>query len=155
MLRETAISVRQARPADLPKIVSHYGAGDSPWDPFADQARLRGVPLQGLLVAEVGGQYAGFLYWFVGEEPWFDPCVRRYAHITEVQVLKNHRGQGIGRRLLAHALGRMRESGIEIVYIDTSEDNEVARRLYESAGFRPFSRTVLYKAAADEARNSG
>ena len=155
MLRETAISVRQALPADLPRIVSHYGAGDSPWDPFADQARLRGIPLEGLLVAEVGGQYAGFLYWFVNEEPWFDPRVGRYAHITEVQVLENHRGQGIGRRLLAYALGCLKESDIEVVYIDTREDNEVARRLYESAGFRPFSRTVHYKAVVEEAGNSG
>jgi hypothetical protein len=57
----TTILVRQASPADLTNIVCHYGAGDSPWDPFADLAKLQRIPLEGLIVAEVEGQYAGFL----------------------------------------------------------------------------------------------
>jgi len=144
-MKTVRVRIRRAIPKDLAQVAQHYGPGDSPWDPFSDPERLEGIPLEGLLVAEVDGEYAGFLYWFTAERPWFDPTVSRYAHIVEVQVVEEHRGKGIGRALLEHALKRLREEGIEAVYIDTTEDNEVAQRLYESLGFRPFSRTLHYR----------
>jgi ribosomal protein S18 acetylase RimI-like enzyme len=140
-----SITIRQAIPDDLPTIVGHYGRGDSPWDPFADLVRLWNIPLEGLIVAEVEGRYAGFLYWFVGEKPWFDVGVETYAHIVEVQVVEKRRGQGVGKRLLAYALERVKESSIEAIYIDTTKDNLAARHLYESAGFRPLFRTIHYR----------
>lgn len=108
-------------------------------------AKLQSIPLDGLIVAEMEGQYDGFLYWFVGEKPWFEPGVDRYAHITEVQVLERCQGQGVGRKLLAYALEHLKQNAVEAVYIDTTEDNMAAQHLYESAGFRPFSRTLHYK----------
>jgi len=139
------VDIRQATPQDLSRVVEHYGPGDTPWDPFGDPSRLQGIPLEGLIVAEAEGEYAGFLYWFVGEKPWFDPHVKTYAHIAEVQVVEGYRGQGVGRKLLSHALARLKENGIAAIYIDTTEDNKVARHLYESAGFRPFSCTIHYR----------
>jgi ribosomal protein S18 acetylase RimI-like enzyme len=143
--RITAIKVRQAVPDDLSLIVHHYGPGDSPCDPFGDLTRLQAIPLDGLIVVEVDGQYAGFLYWFVGENPWFDPAVETYAHIVEMQVVEGYRGIGVGKKMLVHALEQLKQHAVEAVYIDTREDNEVARRLYESMGFRPFSCTIHYK----------
>jgi ribosomal protein S18 acetylase RimI-like enzyme len=139
------ISVRRAASSDLTHIVRHYGPGDSPWDPFADLAKLQTIPLEGLIVAEVQGQYAGFLYWFAGENPWFDSRIDRYAHIVEVQVVERYRGQGVGKSLLIYALERIKEKSIAAIYVDTTEGNAVARRLYESAGFHSFSRTIHYR----------
>lgn len=96
-------------------------------------------------MAEVEGRYAGFLYWFVGEKPWFDIGVERYAHIVEVQVVEEYRRQGVGKRLLTYALEHVKESSIEAIYIDTTKDNLAARHLYESAGFRPLFRTIHYR----------
>jgi ribosomal protein S18 acetylase RimI-like enzyme len=146
------ISVRRAVSSDLTHIVRHYGPGDSPWDPFADLAKLQTIPLEGLIVAEVQGQYAGFLYWFAGENPWFDPRIDRYAHIVEVQVVERYRGQGVGKSLLIYALEQITEKSIAAIYVDTTEDTAVARRLYESAGFHPFSRTIHYRWEPDEDR---
>ncbi len=101
--------------------------------------------MEGLLVAEVEGEYAGFLYWFEGEKPWFDQDIGRYAHIEEVQVLRKHRGRGVGKRLLTSALNRLMASGVEAIYIDTTEGNDVARHLYEAAGFLPIFGTIHYK----------
>ncbi len=95
-------------------------------------------------MAVVDEEYAGFLYWFLGNRPWFDRNTARYAHILEVQVLPRFRGQGVGRALLNHALDRLGEGSVEAVYIDTTDGNEVARRLYENAGFNPFLRTIHY-----------
>ncbi len=140
-------TVRSATAEDLPHVADHYGKADTPWDPFGDVSKLKAIPLEGLLVAEVGGEYAGFLYWFEGEEPWFDQNIGRYAHIEEVQVSQKQRGRGVGKRLLTTALNRLTASGVEAIYIETTEDNDVARRLYEGAGFRPVFGTVHYKLA--------
>ncbi len=139
----TTITIRQAAPTDLTTIVNHYGSGDTPWDPFGDVEKLQNIPLEGLLVAEVNGQYAGFLYWFSGENPWFDPSTKRFAYITEVQVLEKYQGQGVGKNLLTCALQQLKETCT--IYISTTEENAVARHLYEGAGFRPFSRSIHYR----------
>ena len=124
-----AINVRQANQVDLTHIVAHYGQSDSPWDPFADLAKLQNIPLDGLIVAEVEGSYAGFLYWFLGEKPWFDSNIERYAYITEVQVLERYQRQGVGRMLMSYALKCLKENNIQAVYIDTTEDNLAAQHL--------------------------
>ena len=45
------------------------------------------------------------------------------------------RGQGIGRRLLDTALGWAREHGLRTIRLDTTEQMEAARHLYEASGF--------------------
>ncbi len=140
------VVVRSWVSEDLALIAQHSGpSGDEPWDPFSDAEALRQVPLDGLIVAEVNGEYAGFLYWFLGRRPWFAPEVDRFGHILEVQVLPRFRGQGVGKALLNHALERLNEESAEVVYIDTTDDNDAARRLYEGAGFSPFLRTIHYR----------
>ncbi len=49
--------------------------------------------------------------------------------------------------MLTTALNRLRASGVDAIYIDTTEGNDVARRLYEGAGFRPIFGTNHYKFA--------
>lgn len=140
------VVIRKWAPEDLVLIAQHSGpSGDEPWDPFSDAEALRQVPLDGLIVADVNDQYAGFLYWFLGRRPWFDREADRFAHILEVQVLHRFRGQGVGKALLHHALDRLTKEAVEGVYIDTTDNNDIARRLYEGAGFDPFLRTIHYR----------
>ena len=139
----TAITIRQSTVADLERVANHYGSGDTPWDPFGDVNTLQTIPLEGLIIGEVDSRYAGFLYWFTGENPWFDPGVQRFAYITDVHVLEKYRGQGVGKKLLLFALDHLK--GKEIVYITAAESNVVARHIYENAGFRGFSRSIHYK----------
>lgn len=139
------ILVRRGRPEDLPLVVQHYGRGDTPWDPFSDLGKLQRIPRQGLMIAEVNGEYAGFLYWFENNDPWFDPGVERYAVIEEVQVLERFRGRGVGKRLLGETLADPTLKRVDAIYVDTTEDNAVARRLYEGAGFSLLSRSLHYK----------
>lgn len=142
------VVVRRWVPEDLALIAQHSGPSDEPWDPFADAEALRQVPLDGLIVAEVNDEYAGFLYWFLGSRPWFDEGVERFGHILEVQVLRRFRRQGVGKALLSRAMEKLREESVEAVYIDTTDDNEAARRLYEGAEFEPFLRTIHYRRMA-------
>jgi ribosomal protein S18 acetylase RimI-like enzyme len=51
-------------------------------------------------------------------------------------VAPEHRMLGLGRALLAEAVGRARRmDGVEMVLLAVAVGNEPARRLYESMGF--------------------
>lgn len=50
-------------------------------------------------------------------------------------VLKEWRGQGIGRRLISGCLALARPAGLERIELIVYSDNVAAIRLYESAGF--------------------
>lgn len=142
------ITIRQGTPADLSLVVTHYRFSSTPWDPFGNLEKLQTIPLKGLTIAEVDGEYAGFLYWFTGENPWFDPGTKRFAYITELHIVEKYQGQGIGKKLLSYALTQLRENPVTI-FISTTENNVIANHLYENVGFKPFSRSIHYKLDAD------
>jgi ribosomal protein S18 acetylase RimI-like enzyme len=138
--------IRIGREEDIPAISGVYtGPPESPWDPFGDPERMRRIPLEGLLVAEVDHKVVGFLYWFRGSRPYFDPEVEDFANIQELHVAPEHQGRGIGRKLLERALTAARELGVKVAYIDTDDFNARAMRLYGSAGFREHFRAIHYK----------
>jgi molybdopterin-guanine dinucleotide biosynthesis protein A/GNAT superfamily N-acetyltransferase len=55
--------------------------------------------------------------------------------LKRMYLLEQCRGRGTGRRLLAAALDWARANGARIVKLDTTEEMQAARRLYESHGF--------------------
>jgi ribosomal protein S18 acetylase RimI-like enzyme len=65
------------------------------------------------------------------------------------------RGQGLGRRLIEHALAHFRASGMSVAKIETLEQNAIGRHLYPSVGFVEVARQIhfampLGKRATDE-----
>jgi ribosomal protein S18 acetylase RimI-like enzyme len=58
------------------------------------------------------------------------------AYLAELYVVPSQRGQGFGRELIAEALRVARERGADFAFVVTSEDDRLAQRLYEVAGFR-------------------
>ena len=142
----TGATIRAGTGDDFEAISKIYtGPGDGPLDHFADVERMRKIPVEGWLVAEVDGSIVGFLYWFRHRNPWWEPEVDEYVDIQELHVEEAYRRRGIGRALVDHAVEEARERGIRTVFIDTSDDNTAARRLYEGAGFREQFRDVHYK----------
>ncbi len=61
--------VRYSTESDLPKIESHYGRLDNAGDPFCDITSIQEIRFDWLIIAEVAGEYTGFLYWHLGEKP--------------------------------------------------------------------------------------
>jgi GNAT superfamily N-acetyltransferase len=55
--------------------------------------------------------------------------------LKRMYLRSEHRGRGLGRRLLATALDWARANDARVVRLDTAEGMVAARRLYESAGF--------------------
>jgi ribosomal protein S18 acetylase RimI-like enzyme len=56
------------------------------------------------------------------------------VYLEELYVVPEHRGQGIGGRLLEASLDAAREAGADHFELTTGEDDTAARALYESRG---------------------
>jgi GNAT superfamily N-acetyltransferase len=68
--------------------------------------------------------------------------------IDELIVAKNHRGQGIGKRLVSAAIERCWELGYGEVEVSTEKANTAAREFYKKCGFKEDA-VLLEKHLAD------
>ncbi|MCI0426311.1 MAG: ribosomal protein S18-alanine N-acetyltransferase [Actinobacteria bacterium] len=59
------------------------------------------------------------------------------AHVTNLVVVVERRGQGIGRRLLVALIEAAVERGARHLTLEVRPDNVAARRLYASVGLAP------------------
>jgi ribosomal protein S18 acetylase RimI-like enzyme len=57
------------------------------------------------------------------------------CYLAELYVVPDSRGQGLGRALLTAVIDAARDRGADRIELGTSEDDVVARSLYESMGF--------------------
>lgn len=58
------------------------------------------------------------------------------AHITNIAILPEFRGQKLGEALLNKMIERSREKGIERMTLEVRESNTVAQSLYKKLGFQ-------------------
>lgn len=58
------------------------------------------------------------------------------VYLAELYVVPSRRGQGYGRELVTEAMRNARDKGADYAFLITSEDDLLAQRLYEAAGFR-------------------
>jgi len=65
------------------------------------------------------------------------------CEIRKMYLAANLRGQGLGRRLLNHALSKAKELGYLRVELETASVLKEAIALYERYGFRRFDRSHL------------
>jgi ribosomal protein S18 acetylase RimI-like enzyme len=81
-------------------------------------------------VARVDGADAGFIHTGPDEE---DPA---RGHVYSFYVAPPFSGRGVGRALLAHAVGELVADGYRAITLWVFKDNAPAVRLYTRAGFR-------------------
>jgi GNAT superfamily N-acetyltransferase len=95
--------------------------------------RLLADPSLGrVYLAEADGQPVGYVALCFG----FSVELRgRDACVDEMYVAPSHRGRGLGRSLLAHALDQARALGVRSAYLEAAGGDERLRRLYRSLGF--------------------
>ncbi|KQX66760.1 GNAT family N-acetyltransferase [Angustibacter sp. Root456] len=72
-----------------------------------------------------------------------------HAYVYDIEVEATRRGQGWGRRLLEKAEAVAREWGVPSLQLNVFGDNDVARELYRSAGFREQQVTMTKRLSAD------
>jgi ribosomal protein S18 acetylase RimI-like enzyme/uncharacterized OsmC-like protein len=64
--------------------------------------------------------------------------------IPNMAVRATARGEGIGRRLIEHALAQFRAAGLELARIETLDQNAVGQHLYPACGFTEIARQIHY-----------
>jgi ribosomal-protein-alanine N-acetyltransferase len=72
--------------------------------------------------------------WFVLEE----------GEIGNLAVAGEARRQGLGARLLDHAIAAVRRSDVDVLYLEVRDSNAAARALYASRGFVEVGRRREY-----------
>jgi ribosomal protein S18 acetylase RimI-like enzyme len=88
-----------------------------------------------VLVAEEKGRVIGYTYAAVEGRDYMS--LRGPAGVLyDIIVDPEHRGRGIGRRLLEAALAFLKARGAPQVVLSTADRNERAQRLFAGMGFR-------------------
>lgn len=90
-----------------------------------------------IFVAEIAGSVVGYAsIWARVENDEPDAAPKEYGLVSDLVVLGQYRGQGIGRKLLARAEAYARDCNVQWLRIYVLATNETARSMYESLGFR-------------------
>lgn len=58
------------------------------------------------------------------------------AYLSELYVVPGRRGHGFGRELITEVLRVATQAGADYAFLITSDEDLLAQRLYEAAGFR-------------------
>lgn len=95
------------------------------------------------LVAESGGEIAGFVDCRLEQSP--DPMHRdvTYCHVVEIAVSGRHQGHGIGGQLLRAAEDWGRERGATFVSLEYLANNSGAAAFYRRLNYRVVSTTAI------------
>jgi ribosomal protein S18 acetylase RimI-like enzyme len=93
------------------------------------------VPNVIVLVAEANGGVVAYSYSGVEGHDWMS--LRGPAGVLyDIVVDPASRGRGVGRKLLEATTAALRKKGASQMVLSTAEQNEIAQRLFASAGFR-------------------
>jgi putative acetyltransferase len=92
-----------------------------------DYAPLRGA----LILAIIEGQVAGC----VALRPLYNVDYPNAAEMKRLYVRKAFRGFGLGRHLVEAVMDAARQAGYGCILLDTLDDMEAARALYDELGF--------------------
>jgi L-amino acid N-acyltransferase YncA len=85
------------------------------------------------LVAEVGGQVAGFAY----ARPFAAREAYRWSCETSIYLSPASRGSGLGRALYEALLARLSSRGFRVVVAKMTLPNPASERLHAALGFQP------------------
>ena len=145
------IAIRAARPADAEAIAAlvkqlGYTAEVSA---VADRlSRVLSRPDQQFLVADRDGTPVGWIHMLIAEYVEAEA----FVVIGGLVVDRDHRKQGIGRRLLAHAESWAAQRGCSVVRLSSTVQRLEAHAFYERAGYTKIKTQYSFAKAVGAAR---
>ncbi len=149
---EAAYRLRMAAVAESAVLASltnaAYGEEEAGWADATGYRRYVEQSGAQVWVAEqvTGGQMAGLCEVY-GRQVTIDGASAVSGHIASLAVHPAHRQRGLGRSLLAAAIGLCLEAGWPSVELNVDRDNLPARSLYESAGLQATYGYTVYRLA--------
>jgi ribosomal protein S18 acetylase RimI-like enzyme len=146
------VEIRAARVEDVPRVLpmvekicachealdpAKYGYLPSPSERYSRWMTARATdPRSVFLVAERESRLVGFIVATVEKEI---PIYRldEFGFIHDLWVEPEYRNEGVGRQMTMLLIERFREIGVKQIRCDTAGKNDIARKMFESCGFRP------------------
>lgn len=119
--------IRKMILADLEQVVAIDQVSFSlPWPARSFQFELTDNVASRSWVAELDGRIVGMIVlWLIVDE----------AHIATIATHPDFRQQGIGKKLLIHALGTMKAEGAQRAFLEVRAANTLAQEMYRKFGF--------------------
>lgn len=124
------ISFRPMRVEDVDRIMEiEHASFSTPWSRRAFINEITENRLARYFVVISNGVIAGYCgMWLIFDE----------AHITNIAIHPEFRGQKLGDALLAYVCRQAKEMGAERVTLEVRKSNTVAQKLYAKHGFLPY-----------------
>lgn len=121
------VLIRKMIHADLEEVIEIDQVSFSlPWPKRSFQYELDENFTSRCWVAEVDGRIAAMMVgWMIIDE----------LHVATIATHPDYRGQGIGKKVLVHALLAARKEGLIRAFLEVRQTNEVALNMYRSLGF--------------------
>ena len=131
-----SLLIRKMKLEDVEEVVAIDDASFSmPWPPRSYQFELTENPASRSWVAELDGQVVGMLVaWLIVDE----------IHIATIATHNDFRRQGIGEKLLMHALKSAKEEDVATSFLEVRESNIFARSMYDKFGYVEVGRRKHY-----------
>ncbi len=121
------VSIRRMLPADIDAVLAvEQQAFSTPWSRAAFEEEVSGNDLAHYQVLETDGRVVGYAgFWLVFDE----------AHVTNIAILPEYHGQGLGTLLLENMILVAKVLGAGSMTLEVRPSNTAARRLYSRRGF--------------------
>ncbi len=123
---------------NMENLLGPFGAGDWQSRKVAAIAEDCRIQPDGVIVGEdVDSRVVGYVTTRLN-------AVSGIGWIPNLAVHPDCQGKGLGRGLLEHAIDFLRESGMQVVKIETLEQNPIGQGLYPSLGFQEVARQIHF-----------
>lgn len=135
-------TIRKMMVEDVPAVVELDQKSFSlPWPERSFRFELTDNPASRCWVAELDGKVVGMIVvWLIIDE----------AHVATVATDPDYRRQGIGKRLLSHALLNLMQEGARSSFLEVRESNLPAQEMYRKFGYETSGRRRRYYRDNDE-----
>jgi len=147
-MSDNNINIRLAKTSDAPELarLNDLFNGQGSNSPDSVEESLKTNENEIVCVADVGA---------VDESKLIGYCCgqivrsmsRSYnsGDITDLFVIEEYRGYGVGRRLLARIENEFQKRGVSHLHISTGKENRAAQTLYRSCGYKETTEFILDK----------
>lgn len=123
------ITVELMKMSDLDDVMEvEHQCFTTPWSRYAFTCELRDNQFSYYIVAKANGKIIGYAgMWIVLNE----------AHVTNVGVLPEYRGMGVGELLMRTLIAAAKTKNADKMTLEVRKSNYVAQNLYTKLGFEP------------------
>jgi [ribosomal protein S18]-alanine N-acetyltransferase len=136
------IVIRKMTVEDVPAVVKLDRISfNLPWPERSFRYELTDNPASRCWVADIDGKVVAMIVvWLIVDE----------AHVANIATHPDYRRQGIGKRLLAHALRHIMQDGARSSFLEVRESNLAAQEMYRKFGYEATGRRRRYYRDNDE-----